>query len=139
MPAGVVHPKSQPLTKNMLRDVCYVPQAFAQNTSMLIRFSTVLYISLSGRKSYAILVQSEAIAYLLREFFKLVWYTLAVPRYKVNSLYFLQTLVSGWTRARHPCLLRILATGRVYLASLRASQPQDHVSCHARCTELSLR
>jgi sugar-specific transcriptional regulator TrmB len=80
MPAGVAHPKSQLLTKNVLRDVRYLPQAFAQNTSMLIGGSTVLYISLGDREPYAILVHSEAIAYLLREFFKLVWERVAVPR-----------------------------------------------------------
>jgi|GEM_PF-4306268 len=80
MPDRVPHARSPLLTKNALREVRYVPQAFAENTSMLIGGSTVLHISLSDKESYAILVHSAAISYLLREFFKVVWERVALPK-----------------------------------------------------------
>lgn len=80
MPDRVSHPRSPLLTKNLLRDVRYVPQAFIQNTSMLIGGSTVLYISLGDKEPYAILVHSAPIAYLLREFFKVVWDRVAIVK-----------------------------------------------------------
>ncbi len=80
MPDRVPHTRSPLLTKNALREVRYVPQAFTENTSMLIGGSTVLHISLSEKESYAILVHSAAISYLLREFFKVVWDRVALPK-----------------------------------------------------------
>jgi len=80
MPDRISHSKSPLLTKNRLRDIRYVPQAFVQNTSMLIGGGTVLYISLSEKESSAILVQSAPIAYLLREFFKVVWDRVAIEK-----------------------------------------------------------
>jgi len=47
---------------------------------MLIGGSTVLYISLSEKQSSAILVHSAPIAYLLREFFKVVWDRVAIEK-----------------------------------------------------------
>jgi len=80
MPDRISHPKSPLLTKNVLRDIRYVPQAFRQNTSMLIGGSTVLYISLGDKDSSAILVQSAPIADLLRDFFKVVWDRVAISK-----------------------------------------------------------
>jgi sugar-specific transcriptional regulator TrmB len=80
MPDKVPHTRSPLLEGNSLREVRYVPQAFAENTSMLIGGSTVLYISLHDKDSHAILVNSSAISYLLREFFKVVWSRVAQPR-----------------------------------------------------------